>query len=44
MADNIEELDVPPLKSGGGMSNKLRIMAVAVAVLVMLCLFGVYTW
>ncbi|MCU1142249.1 hypothetical protein LRM36_10675 [Stenotrophomonas maltophilia] len=44
MADNIEELDVPPLKSGGGMSNKLRIMAVAVVVLVMLCLFGVYTW
>ena len=44
MADNIEELDVPPLKSGGGMSKKLRIMAVAVVVLVMLCLFGVYTW
>lgn len=44
MADNIEELDVPPLKSGGGMSKKLRIMAVAVVVLVMLCVFGVYTW
>ncbi|MGV6941983.1 TrbI/VirB10 family protein [Stenotrophomonas maltophilia] len=44
MAENIEEIDVPPLKSSGGMSSKLRIMAVAVVVLLIFCLLGVYTW
>ncbi|WNH54848.1 TrbI/VirB10 family protein [Stenotrophomonas oahuensis] len=44
MQNEIDEQDIPPLKSGGGMGGKLRIMALAMIVLVFLCIFGVVAW
>lgn len=44
MQNEIEEQDIPPLKSGGGMGGKLRIMALAAIVLVFFCIFGVVAW